>query len=317
MDFAPEERINIDNVISYRPSEEKSVKKQYAKYHYTSPEGMLAIVKNKSVYFTDIRYFNDKSENIYIYKCFFDFLNNHPGEYNILESVLNKIVNTPKEKIMSLDVSQVDVDFPFKIPNRRCFVLCTCKDSDSLCMWNYYVKNGTYQGYNIGLSPANFLKSIKDASKDFEILYGDVIYKTDTQQEEIKKVAEALETHFSKEDDFMRAAVALYLYIQRYSSFFKSDKFSHEKEYRFVISIDDDKLMNAVKESTNISYDYRTSNGLIIPYINVRFSDDTVKKITISPIIEKEITIKSIIELCENHSYKSVIVESSNIPIRY
>ena len=31
-------------------------------YHYTSPKAFLSILENKQVWFTDVRYMNDKSE---------------------------------------------------------------------------------------------------------------------------------------------------------------------------------------------------------------------------------------------------------------
>ena len=37
-------------------------------HHYTSPEGMLSILQNRTLRFTDCQFFNDKLEYIYIKK---------------------------------------------------------------------------------------------------------------------------------------------------------------------------------------------------------------------------------------------------------
>ena len=43
----------------------------------------------------------------------------------------------------------------------RYYVFCTSTKVDSLNMWNYYLKNGKYQGYNIGISLEKMLHYIE------------------------------------------------------------------------------------------------------------------------------------------------------------
>ena len=43
----------------------------------------------------------------------------------------------------------------------RYYVFCTSIKGDSLNMWNYYLKNGKYQGYNIGISLEKILDYIE------------------------------------------------------------------------------------------------------------------------------------------------------------
>ena len=57
-------------INEYRPNETVIKKeKEPLKYHYTSPEGLLSILENGCLHFTDIGYCNDKAEKIFVVKC--------------------------------------------------------------------------------------------------------------------------------------------------------------------------------------------------------------------------------------------------------
>ncbi len=303
--------IDAYGIQHYKPGEKINVKSRNAKYHYTSPEALLSIIKNSTVYFTDIRYFNDKSENTYIYNCFKEFLNNHPNQYSVLRNLMKDLFPDTE----SLNVQTSQPNYPFIDKQRRFFVFCTCIDPDSLSMWNYYVKNGNYKGYNIGLLPTQIIKSFGGKSKDIEVLFGNVIYQKDDQLKEIELVATELENHFRGTRNKNKGLAALFLYCQRYSAFFKNDKFSHEKEFRFVISIDEDKLTNYTEGPLKL--DFRISNGIVTPYLALHFSKKALKRVQLSPNTEVDISKKSIKEFCRCEGYKDVEVKASTIPIRF
>lgn len=302
--------IDTYNIQKYIPGEEIYVKSSKTKYHYASPEGLLSIISNTEVYFTDIRYFNDKSENSYIFNCFDLFLENHPNEYNVLRNLMNILFPTTEKSEDYLE----NPKFPFADKSRRAFVFCTCVDKDSLCMWNYYVKNGNYNGYNIGLNPTEIIRSFEKESSEINVLFGNVIYSMKDQQKEIKLVADKLEKEFEGENNELAGLVLLYKYFQQYSAFFKNDKFSHEKEYRFVISINEDMLSDYNGHAMKFSF--RINNGIVVPYIALKFNKSALKHVTLSPNAE-EISRESLIELCNMKGYRNVTVDASKIPIRF
>ena len=62
-------------INTFKPgSEENPKEKNKLKYHYTSPNALLSILINQQIYFTDIRFLNDKSEDIYLVKLILDLL---------------------------------------------------------------------------------------------------------------------------------------------------------------------------------------------------------------------------------------------------
>ena len=77
-------------INTFKPgSEENPKEKNKLKYHYTSPNALLSILKNQQIYFTDIRFLNDKSEDIYLVKLILDLLDENEKEYPNVREVTN------------------------------------------------------------------------------------------------------------------------------------------------------------------------------------------------------------------------------------
>lgn len=261
-------------------------------YHYTSPEGMLSILQNRTLRFTDCQFFNDKLEYIYIKKP------------------LCKVVNelAPKMRNQHL-VESVDLwfkdDYEVYVKERhlkeRYYVFCTSTDNDSLNMWNYYIKNGKYQGYNIGISLRNIIENLESLEyDDYEMWYGPVVYNICEQEEMIFELIRMLdeklweikqEVNF---DDYwniylQEAQEEIINTIELYRLFFKDSAFRNEKEYRFVLKIPMD-----IEETLDFVPGYQIKEGIISPYIDIKFCEEILENITLSPMIEKEIAMKGL-----------------------
>ena len=322
-----------DYIFNYRSDGVNLSKDQVIVYHYTSPEGFLGVLKDQKIRFTDIRYMNDRSEGIYFVKLLLDYIAKNKGAYPHAEDVVYSLLGENNlEDIRNLNVSSVKyrVTMMRKPHPARAFLFCTCCDSDSLNMWNYYVKNGSYQGYNIGIKVESFLKEIDKnlpKSSNVSIYYGKVLYSKKEQQNEIENLLQTLETSLtrSSESSYMKnlADWALKRYIDLYGVFYKHNKFAGEQEYRFVIEFDDDSndigkdlgILNA--DDCNIKENFCVRNGIITPFLEVPFANDTISRVYISPMTEFEIAKLSIRELIDQKEYKQTRIYQSNIPIRY
>lgn len=62
---------------------------------------------------------------------------------------------------------------------------------------------------------------------------------------------------------------------------------------------------------------YRTKNGVLIPYIEIPFFKETVKEITIGPLVERELAVENLKEFLDLRGYKNIDIKVSNVPIRY
>lgn len=303
-------------------------------YHYTSPNAFLSIIKNKSLRFTDARYMNDKSETLYFLKVLVEFVENNFEKYPLFtEAVIELLKGNNLDGIKSLSLNEVKFNEVPKLPYKpsRHFLFCMCGESDSLNMWNYYVNNGFYEGYNIGFNIEKLLNTFhveEEHTVDaFLVYHGNVLYKEKQQIQEVEKLAKDIEIKYSNYGDkaLSYAIIDIRRYIDAQGLFFKSNKFKSENEYRIVICIADERIAHNEKESQKYSgannkkmyEDFCVKRGLIVPYLNVVVPQESISRITVSPITEFDIAKKSIKEFLAAMDYPSVPIYKSKIPIRF
>lgn len=315
-------------------SEKNSEKSPLNLYHYTSPNAFLSILKNKALRFTDARYMNDKSETLYFLKVLVEFVENRPNTYPLFNEAVNELLKGNSfEGIKSLSLNEVIFNEVPKLPYKpsRHFLFCMCSECDSLNMWNYYVNNGFYEGYNIGFNIEKLLNTFKVEEENvvdaFLVYHGKVLYKEKQQMLEIEQLAKTIESKRNNWEDkaLSYAILKLRSYIDAQGLFFKSNKFESENEYRIVICIADERIAHSEHESRKyLGYnnkkmyeDFCVKRGLIVPYLNVVVPQEAISRITVSPITEFDIAKKSIKELLLASGYSSVPIYQSRIPIRF
>ena len=205
-------------------------------------------------------------------------------------------------------------------------------------MWNYYIHNGNYQGYNIGIHVNDFLKTFANDSSDksdpIRFYCGDVLYKKADQEKEIEVLCNAIETFGEKTKPFpdekngrfpsntQLAMAYLWQYIQCCGLFYKDESFADEKEYRIVIQFDryiaNQKVSSFFNsKNTSIKFDFFDRNGVLVPYLSVPLAKEAVKQITMAPTMESRIASISMKEFLESNEYSIVDVKQSTIPIRF
>jgi len=330
-----------------RMEEVQGIKGDTKLYHYTSPEGLFSIIKNNTIRFTDYRFLNDKNE----YKYMLIPLS------SVIERIIDKIDLEILLGLFLFVINEIDnvtsSEYPDNIRlywdklakygyNSEKFyeyvdyfhsedyiktvgyVFSTSSVNDSLDMWNYYVKNGKYEGYNIGFT----LKGILDCLNDSNIInytQGSVIYSRNEQESMLEKIINIADNDFKNEkiqrsnnwDEYERLSFIKNSLSQMkaFIPFFKDNHFQNEQEYRFVLKINnlDEKCKNFITKS------HFLKNGLIIPCCDVTINkENTIKTITISPIMEKMIAEIGVRSLLDQYNYKGNIeITQSTIPIRY
>lgn len=168
---------NSTKILYFNDGAIKSnTKMQNRVYHYTSPGGILSILQNDKLWFTDCQYLNDKSEYIYIKKPLimaFKLI----GE-EVDELFLDKLLFA--DPYQSQNIELTGKKNRFIIKNKRFFLFCASLNEDSQNMWNYYVKNGQYLGYNLGINVDEFVEHLSSLS-GITISHGKVLYDEDKQ----------------------------------------------------------------------------------------------------------------------------------------
>lgn len=338
-------------IRNFKETETRQTLQMHEKYHYTSPESFLSIISGNRLRFTDARYMNDKTELIYFVKILIDFIGKSKEKFPLCLECINRIfAQYDWEKIKNFEIEHFDLTPNIQdisnqnISPKRIYIFCTSTDSDSLSMWNYYVKGGNYQGYNIGFNINKLLKQfeyikINDAN-DFNIYYGNVIY-------DVKEQHKAIEIFLKSREHFMQEHIGIwdtniekdlfanrYLligqelirqYIESRGAFYKHPCFAHEKEFRIVVEINKNLIPHSEKEAevkfgfNGIFEDFCTKNGLVIPFLNVPIENDAINNVTISPMTEFKIAKQSVLELFDKKKIKvdNYTIRKSQIPIRF
>lgn len=303
-------------------------------YHYTSPNALLSIIKDGFIRFSDIEYMNDKSETVYAVKVLLDFLDNHPGEYLFTRDVVSALIGQQSyADIQNLKTTKVEFqEFTgFETQKNRSFLFCMSTKADSLNMWNYYVQNGHYEGYALGLNLYELLKTFDTASDkemdSFMVYHGKVVYAKDAQFDAMKRIADSIEGMRNVAINKIHAFAALKLRYKLESEglFIKHPEFISEQEYRIVVHIADSRIPHSEEEAKKyfgennkqMTEDFCVKNGLIVPFLKVKIPTTCVSKILVSPILEFSLAEKAVAELLSIKGFKAATVKPSKIPIRF
>lgn len=310
-------------------------------FHYTSIGGLEGILSNYKLWFTNIKYLNDKDEII--------------AGLDSISKAFN-ISDNDRETIRDVYINY----------DRQTFVCCFSLDGDSLPLWNYYTKEVNNQGYNIEFDDKKLVESILrnndilngcnlsfgtvDYSKNDDSKYSDNIAKDalstlelsilrafltiakaqeffDHQIIDLSTIAQIEAIVNNKEKELQNLPIN-YFNGENCSfdatphndclSYIKRDYFKQEREFRIAITVPNSLLPYLAEKK---AYKFRVSNGLLIPYIEVCFSEDVVNSITISPTVQYdliEVSLKSFLEYRNYSTSKnSAFIKRSKIPVRF
>lgn len=305
-------------------------------YHYTSPEGLYSILKNSSIRFTDCQYMNDRSEYMYLKEMLFQALERCEHELmykHYKELIVLNFSDTYGESTVEFFAPNGGNKKPQYIQSdKRHYVFCASMSDDSLGMWNYYTKDGNYQGYNLGFDETDLFFGAKEKSSgsfDYEIIDCTINYEK-TKQESIliymlKKIDEDIcdyaksygMQHLNNynQDSFANTSFHGRLDYSKYRLTCKHPAFADEREYRCVLSISDAMIK---KHSDIFTKEFFVRNGIITPCCTLKFNKNSVKSISMSPTLEKKLVEHSIKSFLTENSFKQEIaIKSSQIPIRH
>lgn len=303
-------------------------------YHYTSPDAILNIIKDNGIQlrftkFDSLNDYNEGKEVIRIQEIICDELAEiYPDKVKIIEQI-KKI----KPNHMTLFV-------PDKVKGPSCnykegniiasacitvynkssvpYICSFSKEKDLLPMWNYYSKNDRYEGYNIGINSTkiegevldNNMQIINNPSRCFRIK--SVIYKNSKKRELLKKeIINILEN----ESNINEQLLEYQRNVNEWSVCFKNEMFEHEKEVRLICYVPQEYL-----NDNNLNEDFkkfRTTHGIIIPYIDILLKKDCLKSVTIGPLIEVKIAKDNLNIFLAGNGYSNIEIFLSSVPIRY
>jgi len=265
-------------------------------WHYTSLSALNGIISsenNLSFWVTEINYLNDKSEYTHglsiinqTYNRFKYENKNNPSAKGFLDRIEPFFIFHNGDTNFSLD------------QETGVFVLSFTESKDLLSQWRAYTPQ--CHGVSIGIDPS-FQSKLQGKS----ILYP-VIYSEKFQIEYAEHLFSNTFARFAKGEDIsspynVDLMSNFFAKIKAACSLMKSESFSEEFEWRYIIYGENIKL--------------REFEYYLIPYINLDIENKNLKEIIIGPNPHNELCKKSL-ELLLKKSNIPAAVTYSRIPFR-
>ena len=284
-----------------------SVEKNPIFYHYTNLECLQKIIENKSFYFSNSFFLNDKLEfkkglEIFEQKINSFSDNNLINDYGLLQKIKDK----------------------FKLSNSsNRYVACFSLKGDLLSHWRAYSNDG--KGVCIAFN-GNKLINFFDSTKGFPIIYDKI------KQEQIADIViyQAFNFYLQNKEKFLsslsesefaeKISEKMFFQIQEYIGIFKHTAFQEEKEFRFEIKIDENNTERELKFRNGV-------NNLFVPYViefNSEYSTNLndilfpIKELIIGPSLNSELNIISTTKFLEKNGYDidKILIKASEVPYR-
>ena len=280
----------------------------YTIYHYTIPEKLLNILAGGTLRFSNALYLNDKEEIAYSYRLIVQLVDETAG---LNPGLFAKIENHFTNKYKHIVDGYSDL-----VNKLEYFTTSFSTESDNLTLWNNYAKGKNYTGYNIGFNKKKLVCEMSE--NGYLPIYGSVIYD---QQKQIKIIhaifkkwnmlfERALKCKKQNEVKLFDILFELIDVLSIVSIFFKNPQFKNEHEYRIV-------MVNAFGAENSKPTGIVEKNGLFVPYMEYKFSKDSVTSINIGPTFDENIFYTSTNRMLLNFGYDNKEVYRSKIPLRY
>ena len=277
-------------------------------YHYTKPEKLLNILSGGTLRFSNALYLNDKEEIAYSYRLIVKLIDEIP-ELN--PDLFGKIKTHFSNKYKH--IVDGETDFRNKL---EYFTTSFTTESDNLTLWNNYAKGKNYTGYNIGFDKKKLIDEMTE--NKYLPIFGSVIYDKQKQIKIIHAIFKkwnmlfnrALKCKKTNEVKLFDILFELIDVLSIVSIFFKNPQFKNEHEYRIV-------MVNAFGTENSKPTKVVEKNGLFVPYLEYKFSKDSVTSINIGPTFDENIFYTSTNRMLLNFGYEDKEVCRSKIPLRY
>lgn len=277
-------------------------------WHYTTTEGLRAILSSHRLRLSHARFLNDSSEIALGWSRVTAALDgaifsatNLKGLFEMTKSVTGKVYHAT-----------------------HYFTFCLSARADSLSQWRAYSDSGS--GYSLGFDPKQLLASTEP---DVTCLLLRMVYSRADQSLLLERGVEAAREFFGellqkpvaaeeKEPILGRANVRLSHFMMRAALSFKDDSFEDEREWRLVTGLHPDE---ASCQELLSHVDFRSGGGIVRPYLDVPHGPPPDKRLPISrivlgPTLRPVLTRESLDFFLAQKGYGAVPVDDSNVPLQ-
>ena len=267
-------------------------------YHYCGLDAFLSIIKNSTLWLSDIRKSNDYLECVY---C-----------RDKINEKIRGFLEDDKEDLEAWNFGyNINSDLSMDMIS---YVACFSENKDQLSQWRGYADNGA--GIAVGFSRESFA-DLKEAAPS-HISFWKVIYDEKEQEKFIERIArESIKAMETK--PVAQVAAELNQNYRLQFPVLKNASFEEEAEWRIIFNDSFSKRKRHVGKNILFSgIRYTVREKRLVSYIEIDFSKlkhNAIKEIWIGP--KAEVEIQDIMHLLDVYGYYDD-VESYNefVPIK-
>jgi hypothetical protein len=283
-------------------------------YHYTSMQGLLSIAEKGRIWATHIRYLNDSSEIVTMWKA-----------------VLRRLEQR-RECAKSTDEAHSISEIIKATDDRRSlneFVASFSEKGDDLSQWRAYCPAGA--GFSIGFDSKALLSQwVADPDGGEPSFVGAQLFKVryldETKEESVSELDSAIDSlvqlssklegpmGFTQPLSKQHLVVA---WLSVIAPSYKHAAFRDESEWRMVLS-KPHKQMPGQR--------FRTGKSSVVPYIEVELNRDTnfnllddymIREVRVGPTPSADLSVGAIEGLFSSKGHPEVRVQKSAVPYRH
>ena len=253
-------------------------------YHYCGLDAFLSIIKNSTLWLSDIRKSNDYLECVY---C-----------RDKINEKIRVFLEDDKEALEAWDFGyNINSDLSMDMIS---YVACFSENKDQLSQWRGYADNGA--GIAVGFSRESFA-DLKEAAPS-HISFRKVIYDEKEQEKFIERIArESIKAMETK--PVAQVAAELNQNYRLQFPVLKNASFEEEAEWRIIFNDSFSKRKRHVGKNILFSgIRYTVREKRLVSYIEMDFSKlkyDAIKEIWIGP--KAEVEIPDILHLLDVYGY--------------
>ena len=253
-------------------------------YHYCGLDAFLSIIKNSTLWLSDIRKSNDYLECVY---C-----------RDKINEKIRGFLEDDKEALEAWDFGyNINSDLSMDMIS---YVACFSENKDQLSQWRGYADNGA--GIAVGFSRESFA-DLKEAAPS-HISFRKVIYDEKEQEKFIERIArESIKAMETK--PVAQVAAELNQIYRLQFPVLKNASFEEEAEWRIIFNDSFSKRKRHVGKNILFSgIRYTVREKRLVSYIEMDFSKlkyNAIKEIWIGP--KAEVEIQDILHLLDVYGY--------------
>ena len=292
-------------------------------FHYTTASGLKGILHgdNVTLWFTDYRFLNDKSEGQIFTQVYQEVCDDYRKSNKITptESKIMKQLDISGKKPFAFTAYSDDEPVTHIKQMEADYYLCSfCENDDLLDMWRYYSKDSV--GYAVGFK-GRVMKAALEKNKAFDICSDpvgnftchSVVYDTDQQRALVKDAIDKF-LNVVRNNGLKIGKDTLSFFnwdIRTLRFLFKHPCFVAEEEVRCILEIP----RGEINDKKQFEIKYREQNGILVPYVEVQMDKKVITNIKIGPLAPEN-AITSTEQFAQ--AFKAGIkVTKSDLPIRF